>query len=304
MNTKGKALGLSLAIAELKNGSSWVRIPLAIRKVALGLRRAVGIGEPHFDYQIPTARLAENDWATFWSSMWPKLSSSGGLSDLLIRRLPASVCAGSGLADDDVETALIDLHGLQDLESLLSTKGSSLRTDVRRQRRRADESGGVQIQVMDDRSMAEARATLRDLRAAYEELHQQEASAVLFRQPGTWEFYQEVLERLLPKGYVHLTVLRVGGRPAAWHFGFLLNGALHWYKPTYASWAAKLSPGKLLLAEVATLGIRSGWKLIDLGGGLEPYKKQWGSRFEPLRCQRFFGGNWGGRLLRWRASRR
>jgi len=298
LKTKGSALGLMPALAILEHGSSQVLMPLVVR-TTLGLRRAVMVGEPHFDYQIPMTD-ALLDWPQFWSSMWRPLARRGRLADLLVRRLPERFVGSAGNPDPDVETAILQLDGCSDLDAYLATRGANLRSDVRRRLRRANELGGIRLSVFSSDEVEPARAAFAAMRAAYEELHRSEPSGRMFQQPGTAEFYLELIEQALPLGLLHFSVLSIGGRDAAWHFGFLYDRVLHWYKPTYAPWAAHLAPGKLMLAELVRFGIAERWHAIDFGGGTEPYKAQWGNRTEALRSLRFFGPTLGGWLLRQR----
>ncbi len=67
----------------------------------------------------------------------------------------------------------------------------------------------------------------------------------------------------------------LNGEPLAWHFGFLHQNVLHWYKPTYRKEYANLSPAKFCLQKVFENGIQQNWSCIDYGPGMEPYKLQW-----------------------------
>ena len=280
LKTKGSAMLLTPALAELRRGNEIVLVPLAVRK-SLGLRRAAMVGDPHFDYQVPMATVAL-DWQEFWSSMWRPMAQCGRLAGLTVRRLPQRFAGTHGSTDPDSHTTVLDIGGYQDLDQYLAERGSNLRSDVRRRIRRAGEMGGTALRVFRETDVDAARAAFEAMRAAYEDLHHNEASGRLFEQPGTLAFYLELITRVLPLGLLHFSVLSIGGRDAAWHFGFMHDGILHWYKPTYARWAAHLSPGKLLLAELVRMGTAEQWKCIDFGGGREAYKEQWGHRMEAL----------------------
>jgi CelD/BcsL family acetyltransferase involved in cellulose biosynthesis len=120
------------------------------------------------------------------------------------------------------------------------------------------------------------------LRESHERLWAGTSSHGLFGQPGTFAFYEHLVEVGLPAGLVHFSVQRLGDRPISWHFGFLGRRVLHWYKPTYEREFEGFSPGKVHLARLVELGVGDGWREIDLGPGTESYKRLWTDDVRPL----------------------
>lgn len=88
-----------------------------------------------------------------------------------------------------------------------------------------------------------------------------------------------------------LSTLRIDGELAAGHFGLEADGVLHWWFPAYDERFAHLSPGLVLMHEVAEKGAAVGLRRIDLGGGAYRFKTEF--------------ANGGGVLLsgRWHAAR-
>jgi CelD/BcsL family acetyltransferase involved in cellulose biosynthesis len=74
--------------------------------------------------------------------------------------------------------------------------------------------------------------------------------------------------------------LDLGGRAAAWEFGLSENGIYHSWLPVFDPWAARYSPGHLLLAEIARAGAAEGWSRVDLGTGAASTKRLWANATE------------------------
>ena len=152
------------------------------------------------------------------------------------------------------------------------------------------------LRVIGPTERADAIREFEGMVQAYRALWAGEPSAGLFDLPGTRAFYLKMIDDLLPLGYVHSSVLMLEGAPVSWHFGFLYQGALHYYKPTYAVRLASHSPGKVHLAMLVDQGIRSGWRHIDLGCGMEEYKSRWTDSGVELRQVAFRTSAWHGTL--------
>ena len=307
LDSKGPAMGSGFALARLRRESSEVLVPLAVRRQGSGLlrlRRGIGVGEPHFDYQVPVLCSGRVVWQEFWPDAARALLRAGRLDELRFCRVPADRAPAGAEVDSAERTTWIDLRGFRDFDEYLASRGSNLRSDVRRRLRRCEEKGGCRLEVFGVGDGVAAVAALGRMRAAYESLHADTPSAHLFSLPGTWAFYMLMIERLLPAGLLHFSELSIGGEAAAWHFGFLFESALHWYKPTYSPKYADLGVGKVLLAELTRTGISAGWSMIDFGGGTEPYKDAWGNRSCELKHLQFWGRRPGGQALRLRHAGR
>lgn len=71
-----------------------------------------------------------------------------------------------------------------------------------------------------------------------------------------------------------LSVLRVGGRPVALHFGLRSQTVWHYWLPAYDPEFAHFSPGILLLLAMAERAVDLGVTRIDLGVGRAQYKQR------------------------------
>lgn len=60
-------------------------------------------------------------------------------------------------------------------------------------------------------------------------------------------FYKNLLERVSPEKEIRFSVLELGGRAIAYHFGSLFNGKYLWYKPSFDVDLWELAPGQAML---------------------------------------------------------
>lgn len=252
-----------------------VQIPGSIR--SLWTKRLLAAGEPNFDFQDPLVSSRNSFFqrrVTFWEAFRSELAKIG-FSRFTIARTHREYLPDHCERDASEQTWKSSLEGFHSLDEFLSARSSNLRGDVKRRLRRINDIGSVEYNIFPPDSIAEASQELNLMQRAYEDLWEGKPAASLFRAPGMATWYRSLIQTYLPTGTLHFSRLLCGGQAIAWHFGFLHHGVLHWYKPTYGKKFASLSPGKILLAKVIEEGVRRGWKAVDYGPGMEPYKLQW-----------------------------
>lgn len=79
-----------------------------------------------------------------------------------------------------------------------------------------------------------------------------------------------------------LSTLWIDGALAAGHFGLKDDATLHYWFPSYAARFADLSPGLVLLNEIARASSLLGVRRIDLGGGDYRYKREFANQHLPI----------------------
>ncbi|HEX6810698.1 MAG TPA: GNAT family N-acetyltransferase [Planctomycetota bacterium] len=79
-----------------------------------------------------------------------------------------------------------------------------------------------------------------------------------------------------------LSVLRVGRRLAAAHFGMRTRRTLHYWFPVYESDLSRCSPGAVLLIELARAAAERGMHTLDLGRGDDEYKRHFATHRTPI----------------------
>jgi CelD/BcsL family acetyltransferase involved in cellulose biosynthesis len=82
------------------------------------------------------------------------------------------------------------------------------------------------------------------------ERRSQTATPSLFLDPRERMFCRRLTQQLAPHGRVLFTILTLDGQAVAFHYGFLYEQRLLWYKPAFSPRHAHLSPGEVLLAEL------------------------------------------------------
>ncbi len=94
--------------------------------------------------------------------------------------------------------------------------------------------------------------------------------------PSRRLFLEELGKLLSEQGSLKCSVLRLGGKPVAWHFGMAFHGKWFWYQPAFDLACDQASPGTYLLREVIQEAARSPeFRGLDLGLGEESYKSQY-----------------------------
>jgi CelD/BcsL family acetyltransferase involved in cellulose biosynthesis len=129
-------------------------------------------------------------------------------------------------------------------------------------------------------------ADLPDRLASLLELHQRRWRAE--GQPGSFAsaarrgFYAELSERLLARGWLRFTSLRLGDRWVAHEFSFEHLGRVYYLQQGYDTDCGKLSVGIALKAHVIREAIARGVREYDFLGGVAAHKEKWGA--QPKQC--------------------
>jgi CelD/BcsL family acetyltransferase involved in cellulose biosynthesis len=276
-----------------------VQIPGSAR--SLWTRRVLAAGEPNFDFQDPLVsskeRFSERR-VVFWEAFRNELVRLG-FCRFTIARTHREYLPDYCERDASEQTWKSCLNGFQSLDQFLSARSSNLRGDVNRRIRRINDVGHIEYEVFQPRRVVEAKHELSAMQRSYEELWEGQPAASLFQTPGLDAWYRVLIEQYLPTRTLHFSRLLCGDQVIAWHFGFLHHGVLHWYKPTYGKKFAHLSPGKVLLAKVIEEGILRGWKAVDYGPGMEPYKLQWANESAEMFRWEWSGNTGINRIVNW-----
>lgn len=303
VETRGEAVGARPAFA-LATHSSGARALLPwVVVVHHGSRISRRILEPAgqslFGYHDPIvagSTLPETDWVDFWEAARRQLAGS---CDLALFRFVHPRCGrGKRSTPCSDDSPVLDLTGVSDFEALLARCSANHRGDVRRRLRRLDERGAVALWTPDG---GEAGAALEDFRSgflpSYFAVWDGRPEGNLLRQPGLADFLVRLITEGLPGGWAHYSVLRVDGRPVAWHLGLAGPGELYWWFPTYDPAWEDLSPGKVLLARLLEQGLARGVRRIHFLTGAQPYKLAWKPESPELRTVRWHSPSLRGRLL-------
>ena len=234
-------------------------------------------GRELFGYHTPLVAGAEPssiDWCGFWDSV--RASAAGTYEQALFRLVEPEFAGAPALRKGSEESPVLPLAGCAGLDDVLARCSSSHRVDVRRQMKRAAEKGELSLWTAGADDTAEAlRSVRQEFWPAYRDLWTGKTGASAVLAPGVDAFIERVVADGVAAGWTHYSVLRADDTPIAWHLGFLHDGRLYYWIPTYDSAWSKLSPGKLLLAKLIEDGCRAAWREIHFLTGNHEYKLAW-----------------------------
>jgi CelD/BcsL family acetyltransferase involved in cellulose biosynthesis len=96
----------------------------------------------------------------------------------------------------------------------------------------------------------------------------------IFLEPGSQEFYRDMVRGLAQAERMVLTTIHVDERPVASHLGFLSGRDFLWYKPTFDPELQKYSPGETLLKSLIEFARERGFEAFDFTRGDERFKSR------------------------------
>jgi len=110
----------------------------------------------------------------------------------------------------------------------------------------------------------------------------------LFLRPENKLFYQQLLKYLGPSESILFTVVESQGFPIAFHFGFVNNRCLTWYKPSFDVAQAKHSPGEVLIKELLEYAREHNFEEFDFTTGKEAFKMRFTNAIRNNRSFKIF----------------
>ncbi len=257
------------------------------------LTSIVPVGYSDFDYHDPIF-LKEPDEDlrdAFWAELIEELTEelrNGGADDILIDGVTVPPSCGESLSGESLSgerhrgeslsgewsrgeiCPRLNLATIPDGEALLRFLRTSLRGDIRRQTRRMEELG--ELELREYSGWDEAEGTFAD----FLECHGR-------RWPNAYKaprFHENLLRAGLGTGVVDFTSLNIAGRPAAWHLGFRFRGVCYYYMPCADPEFSRFSPVKVHLFRLMSRAIERGDRVWDHLRGDENYKEGWSDGFQ------------------------
>lgn len=103
----------------------------------------------------------------------------------------------------------------------------------------------------------------------------------MFKRPEARDFFRCLVRRLDPGSVLRFGVLRLDGRPIAFHLGFEIDGRLTWYVPTFDVDWWQYRPGLVLLRQYFEYAAARGLHELDFTVGEEEYKTRFANRIAP-----------------------
>ncbi|MFN2388258.1 MAG: GNAT family N-acetyltransferase [Actinomycetota bacterium] len=172
-------------------------------------------------------------------------------------------------------TAVLRLPG--DWDSYLQGLRAKERHELKRKRRR------IQRELPDASVRTSTDETLdRDLKIFIEMHRGTEGHKGHFMRPDIATFFERIAHDFMPRGWLRVDLLEVGGTAIAATFAFELERTLYLYNSAYEPEAGRLSPGLILVSELVKGAIEKGFTTFDFLRGPERYKYDLGAQALPL----------------------
>lgn len=102
-----------------------------------------------------------------------------------------------------------------------------------------------------------------------------------FKSPNYVAFLQAISVAPGMHDIVHFSAVLLDNRAVAYHFGFISNQRLLWYKPSFDTALEKGSPGVVLIRHLANYALQHNLLELDFTIGAEPFKERFsnGTRY-------------------------
>jgi CelD/BcsL family acetyltransferase involved in cellulose biosynthesis len=105
-----------------------------------------------------------------------------------------------------------------------------------------------------------------------------------FGTPEGQRFHRAALRAIAPAGIPRMVILRVAGRPVAFHYYFALAGTMYVHRLAFDPdpALARFSPGLVCTLKTLETASEQGLTRVEYLGGDERYKLELSDRLEPL----------------------
>lgn len=168
---------------------------------------------------------------------------------------------------------------------------SAMRRNLRADWRRAQETGPVQIEEVNEEALEQNFAALLRLhRLRWSSRGEEDEAGVLSREVVI-RANRESARAFLRRGMLRLPVLRIGERVIAAIYGFVDSRfgrhSFYYYLGGFDASFARISPGSLLIGHAVEQIAAAGGGVMDFLRGAESYKYRWGAVDFPTHARRF-----------------
>jgi CelD/BcsL family acetyltransferase involved in cellulose biosynthesis len=238
--------------------------PLAIRgrewEVAAAAAAVLYTVKPTPDLLALESLPAASPWPEAFCRTWP--SRFAPLSSQYFRQWSPVVSLGAGSFDD-----------------WLAGKSSNYRAQMRRRRRKFEESGGTVRYASLETLPGDVDIFLRLHRERWEGHGQ---SSIVPVEAELKEILLDSGRQLLPEGHLRLIVLEIDGDAVAAQVNVAAGGEVLWLNAGWNERYAKLSPQLLCLLEGLDDAFRRGDRRYDLGPGQQHFKLRMADGNDPI----------------------
>jgi hypothetical protein len=157
------------------------------------------------------------------------------------------------------------------------------RRNMRRYRRKLEEQGPVEFQLLRQFSSGQIEPLLRRGLELEDRSWKGQAGSSVLKQPGMFEFLLEQAEQLAAWGQLAMAFLEHRGEPIAFEYGWNAQGVHHSSKLGYDPAFASYSPGQLLIGSLLReLHNDPGQHTLNCLGPLTDYLAAWQGQTFPI----------------------
>ena len=166
-------------------------------------------------------------------------------------------------------------------EAAYAAKTSSKKRNLHRRRlRQLGEIGEVEFVV--GRTREELEPLLEEAFHLHELRWRGRPDGSTFGTATGQMFHRAAMRRLADDGVLELVLMRVGGRPAAFHYFFALERTMFVHRLAFDPALARCSPGLVATLETLRVASEDGLTRVEFLGGDERYKLELADHLEPL----------------------
>lgn len=212
-------------------------------------------------------------------------AESSGQDLALLYGLPASSRLVEAMGPDRLhlversEAPVLELAGGWEQVYRAKTTGKRRNQDARKRKQLAA-VGRLETQVA--REPDELEAALEDAFELHEIRWLGRPDGSGFATPTGRQFHRAALRRLAQLGIPRIVILRLDGRPIAFHYFFLLERRMYVHRLAFDPAYSRYSPGLLNTLDSIEAAAAEGATMVEFLGGAERYKIQLADRLEPL----------------------
>lgn len=166
-------------------------------------------------------------------------------------------------------------------EEVYRTRVSSKkRGHHRRRRRQLAELGRVEVEVA--RTATELERALEDAFRLHVLRWNGRPDGSGFTSPVGRRFNRAAIQALAPFDVPRIVLLRIDGRPVAFHYYFALEGRMYVHRLAFDPAFGRLSPGVINTLDAIETAASEGVTRVEFLGGAERYKVELADHLEPL----------------------
>jgi CelD/BcsL family acetyltransferase involved in cellulose biosynthesis len=282
VRTIGQDIGCQILTPTLWDGDALLAVmPLGLRRYK-GLRLLEWLGARASDYSdaivapgLETDKVLADLWNSIRRRSFDLVRFGQVRSDAAICPMIMSMKPWIETREEAMGIPILWSSGSEWLKSQSASSRESINRRLKRMKKQ-----GFEFHIVD---RAESLPAVLDALVAQkrEWLAQRDLDGFIATAQGDG-FLREVASHFLDNGLLHLSTVRSADAIGASHFGFISDGVLYYYMPTYDARWTKSGFGTALLDSLVMWACDRGLRRLDLLIGDHGYKKRYDVTAEPL----------------------